>query len=80
MPQGSILGPLPFILYANDLTQAIHQSKVIQYADDTTMSSVSNDISELKEGLVDELRGCGQMDRDKQIEVKWAEKAGVAFE
>ena len=28
-----ILGPLLFILYANDLTQAIRHSKVIQYAD-----------------------------------------------
>ena len=53
--QGSILGPLLFILYANDLTQAIRQSKVIQYADDTTMSLVSNDVSGLKEGLVDNL-------------------------
>ena len=57
MPQGSILGPLLFILYANDLTQAICQSKVIQYTDDTTMSLVSNDISGLKEGLVDDLEG-----------------------
>ena len=53
--QGSILGPLLFILYANDLT--LHQSKVIQYADDTTMSLVSNDISGLKEGLVNDLEG-----------------------
>ena len=42
-------------MYANDLTQAIHHSKVIQYADDTTMSLVSNDVSGLKEGLVDDL-------------------------
>ena len=54
VPQGSILGPLLFILYANNPTQAIHQSKVIQYADDTIMSIVSNG---LKEGLVDDLEG-----------------------
>ena len=30
-------------------------SKVIQYADDTTISLVSNDVSGSKEGLVDDL-------------------------
>ena len=42
-----------FILYCNDLTQAIHQSKVKQYANDTTMSLVSSDVNGLEEGLED---------------------------
>ena len=74
MPQGSILGPLLFILYANDLTQAIHQSKVIQHADDTTMSLVSNDISGLKEGLVDELEGVARWIETNKLKLNGQKK------
>ena len=35
IPQGSVLGPLPFLLYINGLNQAIKFCKVYHFADDT---------------------------------------------
>ena len=45
VPQGSILGPLLFILYIHDFPQASNLFDFIMYADDTTLSSNLNKLS-----------------------------------
>jgi hypothetical protein len=43
VPQGSILGPLLFILFLNDLDEALQHSKILKYADDTVIYVAGKD-------------------------------------
>ena len=47
MPQGSILGPLGFIIYVNDLPNSVPDLSLILFADDTSAFTSHHDLSTL---------------------------------
>ena len=61
MPQGSILGPLLFIIYINEVSEAVKKngddeedSNVIIYADDNSSTNMKDDPIELMKIIEDD--------------------------
>ncbi len=55
MPQGSILGPLLFILFINDLPKSITNRKIDLYADDTVLLFSAKTSEEIRVNLQEDL-------------------------
>lgn len=51
IPQGSVLGPLLFILYMNDLSDNISNVKLTKFADDTTFIAEGSNMKEAEMNL-----------------------------
>ena len=60
-PQGSILGPLLFILFINDMHNSVEYCKVHQYADDTKLLLTDNSLKKVNR----------QVNRDLSLVCHW---------
>ena len=68
VPQGSILGPLLFLIYVNDLPNGL-KSKCKLFADDTSLFSVAHNIS----------ISASDINNDLTIITNWAFQKKISF-
>ena len=73
VPQGSILGPLRFLLYVNDMPQAVN-SDLLLYADDTCLIYMGKDINTIEEQLNTDFSSLCDWFVDNKLSVHFGEE------
>ena len=78
VPQGSILGPMLFLIYVNDLPSAV-KCKVLLYADDTALLVSGKSVLEIERSLASELQSVRNWLIDNKLSLHLGKTESILF-
>ena len=79
VPQGSVLGPLFFILFINDFSNCLYHCKSIHYADDTAIYSTTSNIMDYVPTITNDLLNAGNWFRANKLKLNFKKSQFVIF-
>ena len=79
VPQGSVLGPLLFLIFINDLPNCVKQSKVVLYADDTALFFANKDVMTIARVLQEELNSLNNWFHENGVIVNCSKTNATVF-
>ena len=71
--QGSILGPLLFLIYINDMPQAFYKSNLFLYGDDSCLMYQHRDVNEIEKQLNNNLDNVWNWFVDTKLNIHFGE-------
>ncbi|KAJ8046701.1 RNA-directed DNA polymerase from mobile element jockey [Holothuria leucospilota] len=78
VPQGSILGPLLFLCYVNDMPISVN-CKLLLYADDSALIVSDKDVSNISSSLSNELESCREWLVDNKLSLHLGKTESILF-
>ena len=73
VPQGSILGPLLFLLYVNDMPRSLNKCKLLLYADDSCLLFQSKNVTDIEAVLTEDFCDLCDWFIDNELSIHFGE-------